>query len=587
MLVFLGAVAYVLWINLRTEDSTEVMLSKLPDRVEPRYPMDPAYAWWRETSVYQIYPRSFKDSDGDGIGDLGGVISKLDYLQSLGVETLWLSPFFESPQRDHGYDISNYRGIDPVYGEPAVVDSLLSEVHRRDMKIVFDLVLNHTSDQHPWFLESRSSRDNPKSDWYVWKDGNNGRPPNNWKNMSGHRSAWEYAPERDQYYYAVFLPFQPDLNMANPEVRQEMMNTMKYWLDKGVDGFRLDIFDFVFEDQEYPDNPFTFRVFPHWSEGKWANEHHKYNFHQPEVIAFARELRSLQESYPDGRFMVGEVFGSHLNMRELMGMSELDGLNLVFLFDFIHDFEFSARYFRKKAMEYEAFYPAPLVPTYVFSNHDQFRSITRLDHDPRKADVLAAFQLTMRGVPFIYQGEEIGMKTASIPLDQAQDPLSEGWKAYPEWLREASGVLVNRDNCRTPMQWNDSTSAGFSTSEDTWLPVQEDYSLVNVASQLEQPKSLLKTYQDLLWLRRDYQWLKTAAVQFVDASILPPEVFSYVRVDNGKRMQVFLNFSAETITINRVLEPYARTVWSRRAKREGSDLRLEAYGIEIIYYGEG
>jgi len=558
------------------------VLAQLPQHVEPKYGIDPERDWWKVTSVYQIYPRSFKDSDGDGIGDLNGVISKLDYIKDLGVETIWLSPFFKSPQKDHGYDISDYLGIEPAYGDMAIVDSLIAEVHRREMKIVFDLVLNHSSDEHPWFQESRSSRNNPKSDWYVWREGRENEPPNNWKNITGQGSAWTYVPERDQYYYAAFLPFQPDLNMANPEVKEEMFRIVRYWLDKGVDGFRLDIFNFIFEDSSFTDNPFTWRMLPNMAEGKWAFEEHKYNFHRPEVIEFAKELRAILESYPDGRFMVGEVFGSHLQLRELLGTERLDGLNLVFLFDFMDKFEFSSDYFRDKAIEYEAIYPNPLVPTYVFSNHDRFRSITRVQNDPRKAEVLVTFQLTMRGVPFIYQGEEIGMYTGSIPKEVAQDPLSEGWRDIPGWLEDASGVLTNRDNVRTPMQWDGSISAGFSSESKTWLPVQENFQTINVETESNDQGSLLTTYRALLQLRSTQPELVHGAVEFDDPSVVPKGIMAYSRLFGGNRVRVYLNFSDQAILLDRSASDGEGVLWSRRAEFGDNAIQLGPYGILIF-----
>ena len=576
--------SYMVWINLSGGNSHEELLANLPDELHPKYGTDKAKNWWRETSVYQIYPRSFKDSDGDGIGDLNGIISKLDYIKSLGFETIWLSPFFKSPQKDHGYDISDYLGIQKEYGNHSSVDSLIAEVHNRDMKIIFDMVLNHTSDLHPWFLESKSSKNNPKSNWYVWKDGKGGGPPNNWKNLLGQISAWNYVHERDQYYYAAFLPFQPDLNMSNPEVKTEILRIVNNWLDKGVDGFRMDIFNFIFEDENYLDNPVTLRYLPNIDEGKWTFEDHKYNFHQPQVIAFAKELRAILESYPNGRFIVGEVFGSHRHMRELLGLHQLDGLNLVFLFDFLDAFEFSANYFRKKVEEYEAFYPAPMMPTYVFSNHDQYRSITRLNNDERKADVLATFQLTMRGVPFVYQGEEIGMRTGTIPLTEAQDPLSKRWLEIPEWLRDKLGFLMNRDNCRTPMQWSNETAGGFSTTYNTWLPVQDNYTYINVKDQLKDDQSLLTTYKCLLALRKQFPFLKSGAIEFMDKKELPENVLGYVRNNGSENIAIYLNFSSKSKTVKGILPQSHEELLRKRAKPSGTDIYLDSYGLMIIKY---
>ncbi len=462
------------------------------------------------------------------------------------------------------------------------MDSLINEVHKRDMKIVLDLVLNHTSNEHPWFLESKSSKDNPKSDWYVWKDGKGNNPPNNWKNILGQISGWNYVKERDQYYYAAFLPFQPDLNMSNPEVKAEIFETVKFWLDKDVDGFRLDIFNFIFEDTSYPDNPASLFGLKNMNEGKWAFEEHKYNFHQPEVLEFAKELREILESYSDGRFMVGEVFGSHRHMRELLGLEEQDGLNLVFLFDFLESFEFSADYFRQKGEEYEAFYPSPLVPTYVFSNHDQARSITRLDNDMRKADILATFQLTMRGVPFTYQGEEIGMTTGKIPLNEAQDPLSVSWLGFPKWIREDIGVLLNRDNCRTPMQWSNEKAAGFSSNDNTWLPIQQNYTSINVEGQLQDKNSLLQTYKSLLAIRKQYPVLKDGTTKFIDNKELPEDVLGYTRENREQTVTVYLNFSDKDKIFNNNLEGYNKVLFHKRGNLNEDEIELNSFGVLII-----
>lgn len=523
------------------------MIHVLPEEVTSKY--DTSDDWWKSTTVYQIYPRSYQDSDGDGIGDIAGIISRLDYIDSLGFETIWISPFFESPQKDHGYDISDYREIDPVYGNMYWVDTLISEIHRRNMKIVLDMVLNHTSDQHDWFLESKSSRNNPKSDWYIWKDGVDGEPPNNWKNILGQESAWNYVEERKQWYYAAFLPFQPDLNMHNPEVREAIFDMVRFWLDKGVDGMRLDIFNFIFEDDQFRNNPFTMRYLPDFNSREWTFQEHLYNFHQPENIYFAKDLRQLIESYEEEKFMVGEVFGSHLHMRELLGMENHDGLNLVFLFDFIDHFDYSASYFYKKVKEYEKIYPSPLIPTYVFSNHDQTRSISRLENDPEKAQVLAAFQLTVRGVPFTYMGEEIGMKTANISLENARDPLANYWKKFPSWLLNISPVMLNRDNCRTPMQWDDSENAGFSSAQDTWLPVQEDFTSVNVSQSFQDEGSLLNLYKELLSLRKIHSELHDGQLELISSDKLPEDVFGYHRVHDQKKILILFNFSTEEKSI--------------------------------------
>ena len=537
-------IACFLWVNLRSGEDPDESYADLPTRISSKYDLDSA--WWKYTSVYQIYPRSFKDSDGDGIGDIAGVISRLDYIKSLGFETIWLSPFFKSPQQDHGYDVSDYLDVAEEYGSLASVDSLIDEVHDRGMRIVFDLVMNHTSIRHPWFEESRSSRDNPKADWYVWRDDKNGDPPNNWQNIPGQGSGWNYVAERDQWYYAAFLPFQPDLNMNNPAVRDTMFATVRSWLDKGVDGFRLDIFNFIFEDTSFANNPRTLRLLPDMVGQKWLFEERKYNMNRPESFAFAKELRAVLEEYDDPqRFLVGEVFGSHRVLRKLLGEEQYDGLNLVFLFDFLDHFDFSAQYFRRKLKTYERLYPEPYVPVYVFSNHDQIRSITRLNDDPEKAKLLALFQLTVRGATFTFQGEEIGMTTGNIPVEDGQDPLSAGWLRFPKWLRALVPVLMNRDNCRTPMQWSAADNAGFSDpGVRTWLPVQANYPDINVESAERNPRSLLHVYRQLLGIKRENAAVRHGSLTIVEEDV-PRDVLAYVRRSGEQRVLVLLNFSDE------------------------------------------
>ncbi len=343
--------------------------------------------WWQTTTIYQIYPRSFKDSNEDGIGDLKGIISKLDYIQDLGFETIWISPFFGSPQEDFGYDVSDYFDAAPEYGNLDDVQALIEGIHARGMRILFDLVMNHTSADHPWFQKSRSSRDNPKRDWYIWRDGKGTRPPNNWKAMPG-GSGWHFDDRTGQYYYASFLPFQPDLNYRNPEVRETMLGVAKYWLDQGVDGFRLDIFHSVYKDEQQRDNPFSLHFIPHNDEAgffqKW-----KYQVHQPETFQLAKSLRALAKEYSPEKMLVGEVFGSDEILKQYLGANQ-DGLNLVFLWELLKT-KPSAKFLREVIRHHEEQYPAPLMPVYVFGNHDQKRIISKVGDDPRIAKLLALF----------------------------------------------------------------------------------------------------------------------------------------------------------------------------------------------------
>jgi len=528
LIAIFSFIFYVLVINLT---------SSLED-----YPKGPITSletdsiWWKSTNVYQIYPRSFQDTNDDGIGDLAGIISRLDYLKWLGVETLWISPFFESPQQDHGYDVSDYYKVDPVYGDSLILDSLISEVHKRDMKIVFDLVLNHSSSEHPWFQESRKSKDNPKSDWYVWKDGVGDQPPNNWHSALG-VNGWTYDSTRQQWYYSAFLPFQPDLNWRNPEVKKEMFRMVRYWLEKGVDGFRLDIFNFIYEDPSFTDNPTSLRYLPREDLTELLGQKKVYNMNHPDNFKLAKELRNILDEYYPPRFMVGEVFGDQATLRKFLG-ENADGLNMIFLFE-ISNLKWTAEFFREKIQKFEAFYPNPYVPTYVFSNHDRVRSIDLLDGDSQKAKCLALIQMTLRGVPYLYYGEEIGMKSANIPLQEAQDPLPGAFTWLPEFLQ---GFIFNRDNYRTPMQWTEGKNAGF-TEEGvaTWLPVQDENNKVNIEYQKSIDSSLLAHFRKLLELRNKEVALQRGTLKIQE--VTEENLLSYTRKFGEQEFRVVVNFS--------------------------------------------
>ncbi len=525
------------WLNLRVSTEPLPHVEDIPGAAYT----NAARPWWHSTVVYQIYPRSFQDTDGDGFGDLRGVIQRLDYLAELGVETIWLSPFFESPQRDFGYDVSDFEKVDPVYGDSIVLSQLIDETHRRGMKVVFDLVLNHTSDQHRWFVESRSSRDNAYSDWYVWREGRGSDPPNNWHNALGQRG-WHYEETRDQWYYSAFLPFQPDLNYWNPEVRRAMLDLARHWLDRGVDGFRLDIFNFLYEANTFEDNPFSLRFVPDPTITALKFQRRRFTMNRPESFRFAEDLRAVMDEYDPPRFTVGEVFGPHSTLRRFMH-DERDGLHSVFLFT-ISDFDFDAEFFRRQIRTFEAFYPHPLLPTYVFSNHDRPRSITRLGNDAQKAKLLALLQMTVRGIPFVYQGEEIGMHTASISADDALDPLAKDYSPLPALLGKILNLEFNRDNERTPMQWDRSANAGFTDAATTpWLPVQSNYPRINVHRQMADSTSLWNTYRTLLRLRKAEKPLSLGSLDLVNARDLPGGVLAYHRTYGSRRLSVYLNVS--------------------------------------------
>ncbi len=503
--------------------------------------------WWSKTTIYQIYPRSYSDSNNDGIGDLQGIISRLDYIKDLGFETIWISPFTCSPQGDFGYDVSDYTNVAPEYGTLADVEVLIDGIHARGMRIIFDLVLNHTSIQHPWFQESRSSRDNPKRDWYIWQNGQGNRPPNNWLAIPG-GSGWQYDTTTNQYYYASFLPFQPDLNWWNPAVKETMFNVAQFWLDKGADGFRLDIFHAIYKDKEFRDNPFSWHFIPK-DLGAGFFQEWKYSLNQPETFELAVELRSLLNEYSPERMMVGEVFGSDKILKKFLG-DDQDGLHLVFLWDLLN-LKLRASHLRKIIRHYEQHYPVPYQPVYVFGNHDVKRVISHTGDNLRIAKLLAVFQFTVRGVPVTYYGEEIGMADGGFPNRSALDPIGQKFRYIPQFFFDMLGLYVNRDGCRTPMQWDSSPNAGFCPEDiSPWLPVHQNYRIRNVQRQLEEDDSVLNTYKKVLQLRRDVLALQTGNLQILESTEIDPNLLVYSRNKTDQSVVVVINFSNRTTRFN-------------------------------------
>ena len=503
--------------------------------------MEKQSKWWQSTVIYQIYPRSFYDSNGDGLGDLQGIIEKLDYLRELGVETLWISPFFKSPQQDFGYDIADYYAIAPEYGGLDSVRELINQVHKRKMRIVFDMVLNHTSIEHPWFTTSAQSRGNDKSDWYIWRDGKGKKPPNNWKSMTG-GSGWHYHAQRGQWYFASFLPFQPDLNYHNRAVKKAMFDMLEYWLEQGVDGFRLDIFNAIYKDVSMKNNPFSWRVAPSESNAAGFFQNPVYTINHSQNFELAVQLRALLNRHENEPFAIGEVFGSHEQIKQYLGKKN-DGLNLLFLFDMLR-FRFNARFFGKQLERYQKHYSKPHTPVLVFGNHDRSRYISRLGGNMEKAKLIAFFQLTARGVPVIYMGEEMGMNNARIPLKIAKDPLAKKFDWLPQWLANKLPVSLNRDECRTPMQWSNAANAGFCPENATpWLPVNPDFKTVNIQTQGTSPLSLLNTYKNLLRFRQQRPVLQNGDLQIIDRGQLPLNVLAYQRLNESEKLTIFINFS--------------------------------------------
>lgn len=484
------------------------------------------FLWWRDGIIYQIYPRSFADQNNDGLGDLPGITSRLDYLSELGVDAIWLSPFYPTPDKDFGYDISNYVDVDPRFGTLDDFDQLVREAHRRNIRVILDLVLNHTSDQHPWFLESRSSRDNPKRNWYIWKSS----IPNNWQASFGGK-AWEYDPATGEYYLHLFTKEQPDLNWRNPEVRQAILNSVQFWLERGTDGFRLDVFNAYFKDAELRKNPTRFGL------RAFDRQQHIHDMDQPEMMGLLGELRTLLDSYPE-RYSVGETYLA--TSQKTVSYCGPNKLHAAFSFDFTSagiglSFPWHPDWLMEQIERREQVFGAAGVwPTTVMGNHDLLRTATRYANgeDDTQVRLALALLLTLRGTPFLYYGEEIGMRDISLRRSEILDP--PGKKYWP--------IYKGRDGCRSPMQWDNSPNAGFSSGKP-WLPVHSNYSSRNVAAQRGDPNSLFHLTRTLIALRREHAALRRGDFSRVPA---PKNVASYVRGLGTESVLVALNFGKRT-----------------------------------------
>lgn len=501
--------------------------------------------WWKKTTVYHIYLRSFFDSNGDGIGDIPGIIEKLDYIHYLGYETVWISPFTESPQKDFGYDVSDYCSISSHYGDMALFEKLVQEVHSRGMKLVFDLVLNHTSNEHPWFKESASSSCNPKADWYIWRNGKGTKgtkPPSNWRAMAGNK-AWTYYPERQQFNYTAFLPFQPDLNYHNPAVKEAMFDVARFWLNKGVDGFRLDIISAIYEDPELRNNPLSFRIAPSDKSLSIFFQHLKHNFLNEKSFEFAAELRNVVDEFDSPkRILIGESHGDEELINRFCYDKGRQGLDAIFLFKAVST-PFKAPGYRDLLMRFEEYFPDPLVPTLVFANHDRTRVISRLGGSVEKAKLLALFQFTCRGIPFTYFGDEIGIPRVRIPLRHGKDAIAMQHKWVPQFLVDKSTEILNRDECRTPMLWNEEANAGFChVSVQPWLPVAENFREINVEKQMAEPDSLLNFYRKVIRLRNETRALNAGRLEIAH-EFCTRKILAYYRIADGEKYLVLLNMS--------------------------------------------
>jgi alpha-glucosidase len=487
--------------------------------------MPDGYRWWQRGVIYQIYPRSFQDSNGDGVGDLPGILSRLDHLAALGVDALWISPIYLSPMVDFGYDVSDHCGVDPAFGSLADFDRLVAAAHARSLRVILDYVPNHTSDQHPWFLGSRATRSNPKRDWYIWRDpAPDGGPPNNWLSEFG-GPAWTLDAATGQYWYHAYLPQQPDLNWRNPQVRQAMLDVLRFWLNRGVDGFRVDAIHHLIEDAAFRDNPPN----PDWRPGMSPARRviRAHTMDQPEVHDAILAMRRVVDAYAGDRVLIGEAY---LPIDRLMAYygADLSGFHLPFNFHLLST-PWNAWAIADLIERYEAALPPGGWPNWVLGNHDRSRLASRLG--PAQARVAAMLLLTLRGTPTIYQGEEIGMRDVPIPPDRVQDP----------WERNVPGLGLGRDPARTPMQWDAGPNAGFTTAREPWLPVADNRRTINAAAQAADPRSLLAFYRVLMALRRAEPALSVGG--YAPVATAGSEVLAYERRDNatGRRLLVALN----------------------------------------------
>ena len=493
--------------------------------------------WWRGGVIYQIYPRSYQDSNADGIGDLPGITARLEHIAKLGADGIWLSPFFKSPMKDFGYDVSDYCDVDPMFGTLADFKALVERAHALGLKVMIDQVLSHSSDQHPWFVESRASRDNPKADWYIWADAkSDGNPPNNWLSIFG-GSAWQWDTRRCQYYMHNFLTSQPDLNFHNPEVQQALLDSVKFWLDLGVDGYRLDTANFYFHDQQLRDNP------PRGEPPRdnpdpavnpfnpYAWQWHQFDKSRPENLPFLQKLRALLDQYPDTT-MVGEIGDDDGLARVAEYTSGGDKLHMAYCFDLLGE-PHSAPFLQGVLQRFTEVVGDGW-PCWALSNHDCVRSATRwggATPDPRLLRLAAAFQVSLRGTVCLYQGEELGLPEANVAFEDLQDPY--GITMWPEYK--------GRDGCRTPMPWQgDAPHAGFSDASRTWLPLDAAHRALAVDQQAGKPGSLLGYFTQLLAWRKQQPALIHGSMTVWPSH---PQVLVFEREHQGQRVLCAFNFS--------------------------------------------
>ncbi|MCI5041885.1 MAG: alpha-amylase family glycosyl hydrolase [Donghicola eburneus] len=496
--------------------------------------------WWRGAVIYQIYPRSYQDSNGDGIGDLLGIVQRLPYIASLGVDAIWISPFFTSPMKDFGYDVSDYCDVDPMFGSLADFDAVIETAHFYGIKVMIDLVMSHTSDQHPWFIESRESRDNPKADWYVWSDPkDDGTPPNNWLSIFG-GPAWQWDAGREQYYLHNFLVSQPDLNFHNPDVQDAVLSAARFWLERGVDGFRLDTINFYFHDAELRSNPALPKeerkdtIAP--SVNPYNHQRHIYSKNRPENLAFLKKFRELLDEFP-GAATVGEVGDAQRGL-EIMGeyTRKGEGVHMCYAFEFLEN-ELLTPEKVVRVMNQVDDVAAEGWACWAFSNHDVMRHASRWNLPPAAQRLYISLMISLRGSVCLYQGEELGLHEADVAFEDLQDPY--GIQFWPEFK--------GRDGCRTPMVWDiNEHNAGFSNAARPWLPVSGDHANKAVAEQEKDPSALLHHYRRVIGMRHAHQSLVTG-----DHADLKAEgtVLSFRRVCEDEELFCAFNMSDQPATI--------------------------------------
>ena len=551
--------------------------------------------WWKESVVYQIYPKSFKDSNGDGVGDIRGIIQKLDYLKELGVNVLWISPMLESPQDDNGYDISDYRRIYEEYGTMEDYEELLCEAHKRSIRILMDLVVNHTSDAHNWFIESRKSKDNPYRDYYIWKDPVNGKEPNNWGGAFG-GSAWKYDPQTQMYYLHLFSKKQPDLNWENEKVRQEVYDMMKFWCEKGIDGFRMDVISMISKDQRFPDGEMNNGLYGDFGP---------YCVHGPRVHEFLQEMNQKVLSKYD-IMTVGETAGVTIEEAQKYAGDDRNELNMVFQFEHVEsgcgDYgkwttaKYDFKEFKNIMIKWQEELQGKAWNSLFLGNHDQPRSVSRFGNDnpvyrETSAKMLATCIHMMQGTPYVYQGEELGM--TNIYFDKLEDyrdiesinyfeEFTESGLMTPEHMMKCL-MLRSRDNARTPMQWDDSKQAGFTEGEP-WIKVNPNYKKINAAQQLEDPDSVFHYYQKLIRLRKEKDIIVYG--EFEPLYREDEQIFAYTRKQDQEKLLTVCNFSDKNAEVE-VPEEFkgAECLITNLGRKEfEGKIVLNPYEAFVLYY---